>query len=96
MTGWELRDFLKCFDDWVEREDPPADWRVDAMWWIHGLQDDVYRGAARHPELGVGWWFARIPGAEDENAATVCLYAVDERRRRARCSAITTLSKPLE
>ena len=94
MTVWTLRDFLERFDEWVERENPPENWAIGTMAWIHGLLDDPYSHASRHPEWE-GWWFSVVPGAQDHSAAVVCLYRVDEARREARCSTFSILSKPI-
>ena len=40
-------------------------------------------------------WLARIPDAEDENRAVVCLYVADPVARIARCTTFTTLNKPI-
>lgn len=90
---WEFFDFHERFDQWVDEDDPPDDFRFWVMAWLFRLQDEPTVDAAPATGLGEPWWFAKIPYAEDATSAVVCLYSIDG--ARVRCSGITTLSKPI-
>lgn len=70
-----------------------SDFKFWVMAWLFALQDDPTTHAARVPELGDQWWFAKIPNAEDEHQAVVCLYSIED--DVVRCSGFTTLNKPV-
>lgn len=86
-------DFHERFNQWVTEDDPPDDFKFWVMAWLHRLQDDPRADAAQTPEMGELWWFAKIPRAEDQHRAVVCLYSIDG--DVVRCSGITILSKPI-
>lgn len=63
------------------------------MAWLFRFQDEPTVDSARAPQLGDPWWFAKIPHAENDTHAVVCLYSIED--DRVRCSGITTLRKPI-
>lgn len=90
---WRFSDFYVRFHQWVDDDDPSEEFRFWVIAWLFRLQDDPMVDAARAPGVGEPWWFAKIPGAEDDRLGVVCLYSiVDE---HVRCSNITTLRKPI-
>lgn len=91
---WKLKDFLLRFDEWVRRDDPPADWQLATMAWIHSRQSDPYRGATPRFDLGPRFWFAEVPGIEDDRFGVFSLYAIDDGAREAHCSTVATLRRP--
>jgi hypothetical protein len=93
MTNWRLVDFLVAFDNWIVADDPSDDFRFWVMVWVQHLETDPRYAAAPVMEVGEGWWFARVPGAEDDRCAVVCLYSI--RGDEVRCSHFTTLNKPI-
>lgn len=89
----EYFDFYDRYNDWADDDDPSDDFKFWVMVWLYRLQDDPTVSAALAEGLGPPWWFARIPNAEDEHRAVVCLYSLDG--AVVRCSGFTTLSKPI-
>ena len=71
---WEFFDFWERYDVWVDEDNPPQLFRFWVMAWIFGLEADPYRAATPAPQIGIPVWFARIPQAEDDDFAVVCLY----------------------
>ena len=92
MTG-QFSDFHERYNQWVDDDQPPDDFRFWVMAWLYRLQDDPRSDAALADGLGEPWWFAKIPRAEDATHAVVCLYSIDG--DQIRCSGITTLRKPI-
>lgn len=91
--NYRFFDFHERYDQWVDADGPSVDFRFWVMAWLFRLQDDPRVDAAPADELGEPWWFARIPHAEDDAFAIVCLYAIDG--EEVRCSCFTTLRKPI-
>lgn len=89
----EFSDFHERYNQWVDDDDPPEDFRFWVMAWLYRLQEDPKVDAAPARQLGDQWWFAKIPHAEDGTSGVVCLYSIDG--NHVRCSGITTLSKPI-
>lgn len=71
--SWEFSDFQDRFNTWVVTDDPPDDFRFWVMAWIYRLQDDPKADAAPADGMGEPWWFAKVPNAENETHAVVCL-----------------------
>lgn len=90
---WSFSDFHERYNQWVDTDDPPADFRFWVMAWLYRLQEDPETDAAISPGLGEPWWFVRVPHAESETHAVVCLYSIEG--KYVRCSGITTLHKPI-
>lgn len=90
---WQFFDFNERFNQWVDDDNPPEDFRFWVMAWLYRMQDDPTVDAARADALGDPWWFARIPNAESASHAVVCLYRIDD--NNVRCSGFTTLPKPV-
>ena len=90
---WEFSDFHLHYNQWIEGDSPPDDFRFWVMAWLYQLQDDPKVAAAPADGLGEPWWFPKVPHAENDTHAVVCLYSIDG--DHVRCSGITTLRKPL-
>lgn len=93
MGDWRFHDFFLRFNQWVEVEEPSDDFRFWVIVWMKGLPADPRAAGAPAEGLGEPWWFAKIPNAEDDTHAVVCLYSIE--RDEVRCSNFTTLRKPL-
>jgi hypothetical protein len=94
MPTWTLEDFVLRFDLWVEQDDPSDDWRFFVLEWIHSLLEDPYRNATRRTnEFGTAFWLCEPAG--DSKHAVICSYQIDEEKKLARCTTITTLRRPL-
>lgn len=89
----EFFGFFERLNQWVGDDNPCDDFRFWAMAWFFRLQEDPYVDAEPAEAIGVPWWFAKIPNAEDDNYAVVCLYSVEN--GKVRCGGITTLRKPM-
>lgn len=96
---WTLDGFEGQYDDWVERDQPPVEWRIAVLEWIHALQDGPapwpYDAARPHPTMGEPIWFYVILGAGDATHGVVCEYRVDRTLAELRCSRIHTLRRPI-
>lgn len=90
---WKFSDFHERYNQWVDDDDPPEAFRFWVMAWLYRLQEDPESDATIAPGLGEPWWFAKIPYAETETHAVVCLYSIEG--EDVRCSGITTLPKPI-
>lgn len=90
--SWEFYDFHERYNQWVDDDDPPEDFRFWVMAWFARISEYPKADAARAP-MGEPWWFAQIPHAENATHAVVCLYSIDG--NLVRCSGITTLHKPI-
>ncbi len=92
---WEFSDFHERYNEWVDEETPDDEFRFWVMAWLFRLQDDPTTDASLAPELGHPWWFAKIPNAENETHAVVCLYSIAIDGDEVRCSGFSTLQKPI-
>lgn len=90
---WEFYNFHERYNVWADTDNPSVDFRFWVMAWLFRLQDDPEVDAAPAEALGHPWWFARIPNAEDDTHAVVCLYSIED--EHVQCSGFTTLRKPI-
>ena len=90
---WEFSDFHKHFNEWVESDDPPDDFRFWVTAWLYRLIEDPRSDAVPASDLGEPWWFVQVPHAESDSHAVVCLYSIDA--DQVRCSGFSTLRKPV-
>lgn len=91
--SYAFYDFHERFNQWVDDNEPPDDFKFWVMAWLLTLQSNPTVHAARANELGEDWWFAKVPNADDDDRAVVCLYSIIG--EVVRCSGFTTLSKPI-
>jgi hypothetical protein len=92
---WKLEDFLQSVDAWIEREDPPQEFVLATLSWVHSLQTDPYRRGVPKRGLGPMVWFADVPDIPSESQAVVCTYTIDEVEGVVRCWVIAGLSRPI-
>jgi len=90
---WQFFDFHERYNQWVDDDDPSEDFKFWVMAWFARLQDDPEVDAAPAPGMGQPWWFAKVPRAENDTHAVVCLYSIEN--DRVRCGGVTTLRKPI-
>ncbi len=88
---WEYFDFQQFYNEWVDHDGPPEDFKFWVIAWLFRIQDDPTADAAPAEGLGEPWWVVRIPHAENDTHVVVCLYSIDG--IRVRCSGITTLPR---
>ena len=81
--SWRFSDFYDRYNQWVDQDDPPSDFRFWVMAWLFRLQEDPKTDAAPAEELGEPWWFCKIPNAEDDSHGVVCLYSIEDDQRSA-------------
>jgi hypothetical protein len=93
-SSWQLEDFELRIDEWIEREDPPIEWRLAAFAWTHGLHSDPYQRSARQTELGPDVWFAKVPGIPSDVRDLTCTYTIDPADLRVRCWYFASLRRP--
>jgi hypothetical protein len=92
-VSWTFYDFYDRFNEWVEADDPPGDFRFWVMAWLYRVQEDPRADATPADAIGSDWWFVRVPRADNETHAVVCTYSIQG--ERVRCGGFTTLRKPI-
>jgi hypothetical protein len=94
-VNWQYGNFWEQFNAWVDADDPSDEFKFWVMAWLYRIQEDPEADAAPAEDIGRPWWFAVIPGAEDNTRAVVCLYSIGLVQDEVKCSGFSTLRKPI-